>query len=97
VRVELAAGDVLLVDNRRVLHGRAPLRDGGAESGRALRRLWVRSGGGSLETLESFPAGETSYDGHEQFDVCDGGAPPPDDLELGISLAEAELLRARLA
>lgn len=37
--LRLAPGDVLLVDNHRMLHGRGPIRE---HSARRLRRLWIR-------------------------------------------------------
>lgn len=41
----LASGDVLAIDNRRVLHGRTPIRD--QSSPRHLERLWIRTRRGS--------------------------------------------------
>lgn len=43
-RIRLLPGHILVVDNRRMLHGRAALLPGSA---RRLRRFWIRSGNGS--------------------------------------------------
>jgi alpha-ketoglutarate-dependent taurine dioxygenase len=40
-RLMLKAGQILIIDNSRMLHGRDAFTDGGAGNGRKLRRVWV--------------------------------------------------------
>lgn len=42
-RLKMRPGQLVIVDNRRLLHGRTPFEEGPAQAGRLLLRTWIRT------------------------------------------------------
>lgn len=90
--VDVGEGQVLVVDNTRVLHGREPFsnEDDGATAGRKLRRLWILDGDLSprLENIEGQPSQSRALKTYEPYASVPNevAVESPIDMDTGIRL-----------